>query len=72
MNEPGTSSILIVLTVPEHWATLSEQEIARKLEHNRHELLPFLAKEVKRWGLPRAGVLDLTALKKFVDDRIGS
>lgn len=63
-----TTSVLVVLTVPRPWQRLSVREIERKLRR-QPELLPMLAKEVKRWG--DSGVIDLTGLQRFIDDRTG-
>lgn len=61
-----TTSTLVILTVPKWWASLSVEEIAEKIRE-RPEIALGLAAEIKRWSDTSA--LDLTALKKFIEER---
>lgn len=65
-GDPGTTSVLILLTVPDHWPDLSEKDITRKLRRNAHLLIPFLAAEVRRWGNTQA--LDTEGLRTLIDE----
>lgn len=65
-----TTNVLVILTVPAQWAKLPIPEIARKLRGNEPHLSTMLASEVKRWA--GVGAVDITALKKFVDERMGT
>lgn len=67
MSERVTS-VIVMLTVPEHWQRLPVREIEKKLSKQPH-LIPHLAKEVKRWA--GSGAIDMAALKRFVDKRTG-
>lgn len=67
MTDPTKDSVLVMLTVPRHWRKLSEAEIERALRHNQPHLLPFLAREVKRWQ--GSGVLNLTELRNLLEER---
>jgi len=60
-------SVLVVLQVPRRWRRLSESEIERALRHDQPQLLPMLAKEVKRWQ--GSGVINLTGLRELLEER---
>lgn len=64
----GTVSVLVILTVPDHWPRLTESEITRKLKANP-QIFGGLASEIKRWG--NANAIDLAGLQRFIDDRTG-
>lgn len=57
--------VLVMLRVPAHWPDLEVEEVTRKLTHNRERLIPFLAKEIVRWGNEDA--VDVEGLRELVD-----
>jgi hypothetical protein len=61
-----TDTVVIMLVVPRRWRSTSEADVERLLGQQPH-LLPFLAREVKRWQ--GSGVLDLAALRTLLEER---
>lgn len=68
MGDPRTTSVIVILTVPEAWGKLTVSEIEGKLKRQPH-MMRGLATEVKRWS--GSGVIDLSGLQRFIDDRTG-
>lgn len=61
-----TRSVLVLLTVPEHWPDLPVSEIERKLRDNEPQMTRHLAEEVKRWG--NKDEIDAEGLQELVDE----
>lgn len=64
--QEGTRSVLVVLTVPDHWPELPVEEIERKMRDNEPAMTRHLAHEVKRWG--RTDAVDVEGLQDVVDN----
>lgn len=62
---PDERNVLIVITVPASWRSLSVREITRKLRR-QPQLIPELALQIKRWA--NRSEVDVPGLRRVVED----
>lgn len=66
-GDEGTTTVVIMLTVPEEWADLRVEEIEERIRNQPHLPL-FLAKEIKRWA---GEEMSLEELQRRMDEVSG-